>query len=335
MNWRRIFAVMAVRVSMIATVLFALMLIRAGALKEKEPKPAIISAGRELEYIQWPSYSVKHIHRLYFFPNEEKEAEAEVEESGNAIVLKKKMYINAMLKEEFEYDTAGNEVKLLSYYDDGSIDTWYENEYDNKGNRIKEVSPARDGDIIHEYVYAHNENGDVLKVCAYVDGSIKVYDEYEYDKGGNCTKHTEYYSDGSIYLWSEFTYDEMGNRTKDIVYNGAGTDNICFWHEYEYDDMGNKTKEIRYSGNSSRISYMREWKYDEKGHLIRSTYYDDDGIIKECHEFVYDGMGNLIKRSKLIKGTGYHFNIFGELFVLKTMEEESVTEYEYEYAYVD
>ncbi|MDE5597196.1 MAG: hypothetical protein K2J04_05135, partial [Lachnospiraceae bacterium] len=440
MNWRRIFAVMAVRVSMIAAVLFALMLIRAGALKEKEPKPDIRTAGIGVKYAAPYAYpylfKLNHTHRLYFFPNEKKEAEAEVEESGNAIVLKKKEYINGNLREEYEYDATGNEVKAISYFDDGSIYTWYENEYDNKGNRIKHVSRRRNGDIAYEQIYEHNENGDVVKVCSYVGGSISDSEECEYDKDGNCTKDTVYYRDGSIREWSEYTYDEMGNKTKEIVYRGAGTDNIYSWceyeydekgnetkrigysdegsinyqyedeydemgnvtketyyneygmiglweeyeydgmgnctsnirykgdgtvaskrsyeydemgnrikaiyflpgshigswEEYEYDEMGNKTKEIKHPGNSNDIWHRYEYKYDGEGREIRYTSYDYDGTIKECYESEYDGMGNLIKRSELKKGTGYHFNIFGELFVFKTMKEESVTEYEYEYA---
>ena len=87
MNWRRIFVVMAVRIGMAAAVFFMLMLIRAGALKEKEPKLAIITAGTGLEYAQWPPFKINHVHRLYFFPNEGKETETEVNEAGNIIVL--------------------------------------------------------------------------------------------------------------------------------------------------------------------------------------------------------------------------------------------------------
>ena len=142
--------------------------------------------------------------------------------------------------------------------------------------------------------------------------------------------HNQY---GMIGFWEEYEYDKKGNKAKSIGYSGEGS--INYQYEYEYDEMGNKTKEIRHSGNGNGISHRHEYKYDEEGREIRYTYYDYDGIIKECYESVYDEMGNLIKRNELEEGMGYRLNIFGELFVFKTMKEESVTEYEYEYAYID
>lgn len=81
-------------------------LISAGALKEKEPKLAIITAGTGLEYAQLPPFKINHVHRLYFFPNEGKETETGVNEAGNIIVLKKKMYIDGNWREEYEYEYA-------------------------------------------------------------------------------------------------------------------------------------------------------------------------------------------------------------------------------------
>ncbi|MBD5453146.1 MAG: RHS repeat protein, partial [Lachnospiraceae bacterium] len=317
MNWRRIFAVMAVRVSMIAAVLFTLMHIRAGALKEKEPKPAINTARIGVRYVEPYSYPnlfrLNHIHRLYFFPNEKREAEAEAKGFGNAIVLKKKMYIDGSLREEYEYD--------------------------NKGNRIKYVSRGRNGDIAYEHVYEHNENGDVVKVCTYVDGSINESEECEYDKDGNCTKFTVYYWDGSIREWGEFKYDEMGNRTKEIIYRGAGTDNIYTWCEYEYDEKGNETKRMGGYSEEKSIFYQREYEYDEMGNVTKETDYNEYGMISSREEYEYDGMGNCISDIRY-NGDGtvssrysYQYDEMGNrikvIYSLKGSHIESWEEYEY------
>ena len=52
MNWRRIFAVMAVRISMIAVVLFAVLLIGAGALTGQEVKAEnmVLNADSEMPH---------------------------------------------------------------------------------------------------------------------------------------------------------------------------------------------------------------------------------------------------------------------------------------------
>ena len=66
-----------------------------------------------------------------------------------------------------------------------------------------------------------------------------------------------YYSDGSIKDWEEYEYDTNGNRTKFMHYNMNG--NIYHWSEQECDVLGQVLSESQNGGYIFRYSYRYQY----------------------------------------------------------------------------
>jgi hypothetical protein len=198
-----------------------------------------------------------------------------------------------------EYDSNGNEVRYLSYNEDGSIDSSTKSEYDINGNRIKWIWYFGE-DIIQVYfVTDYDNNGNEIKTTMYGgDGNISLYNEYEYDSEGNKTRCTSYNEDGSIFSWDVYGYDGKGNKTVVTSYDEDGrvTD------YYEYDSRGNMTKWIYtyYSedGSADSSEGKCEYKYDYIGNILKETYYNAEDEMSYYIEHEYDSKGKETKYTR-------------------------------------
>jgi hypothetical protein len=83
------------------------------------------------------------------------------------------------------------------------------------------------------------------------DGSIKSYEEYEYDENGNNSRIVFRNADDSIDCYEEYEYDENGNNSRTVVRNAD--DSINYYCEYEYDENGKCTKTIKKNADGSVI----------------------------------------------------------------------------------
>lgn len=116
-----------------------------------------------------------------------------------------------MYYDVYEYDEAGNELKMTSFYGDGSLAYYYNNEYDSLGH-IKKRSD-------------YNGNGKP-------DGWV----EYICDEGGNPLKASYYGPNEEYYGLIERTYDEYDNLIKIETFDEY--DRMYAFAEYVYDKDG-------------------------------------------------------------------------------------------------
>ncbi len=86
-------------------------------------------------------------------------------------------------KYDYTYDSKGNRVSGVRYYNDGRTTTavWMKYEYDGAGNLKKETEEFSDGRV-YEYKYEYNSDGNLKKKTAYENGYELSRTEYEYTK---------------------------------------------------------------------------------------------------------------------------------------------------------
>jgi len=197
-------------------------------------------------------------------------------------------------KDEFTYDSNGNNTQGNEYYWDGS--QWvnygkYEYTYDSNGNLTQEIDYYLDASQWvngWKYEYTYDTNGKLTQEIDYSwDGSQWVNEwkaEYTYNTNGNLTQEIEYYWDASqwvIYLKYEYTYDTNGKLTQEIDYYWDGSQWVINGgkYEYTYDTNGNLTQEIDYSWDVSQwVNYGKyEYTYDTNGNLTQEIDYSWDG----------------------------------------------------------
>ena len=113
--------------------------------------------------------------------------------------------------------------------------------------------------------YTYSDTGNLAKKVT-IDNDGDRF-EAEYNADGKPVKETMYKADGSVYDWSEFEYHTNGILMKEKR----------LWSEFRGFD---------YSEDGERIDIRDilghyEKEYDEKGNLVKETYYDTDGNVTE------------------------------------------------------
>ena len=196
---------------------------------------------------------------------------------------------------EYEYDSAGNEVKFISYLADGRVADWDESKYDSAGNKVMWIRYKADGSIERWYGYEYDSAGNMVKdISILPSGWVGNWYAYEYDSTGNKVKYIRYDSDGRVDHWGEYEYDDAGRLIKETSF----TDNTNFyWYEYEYDSAGNKVKEVVYKKSDGDILRWDEWEYDSAGNRVKWIGYEADGSIRYWEEYEYDSAGNEVKHT--------------------------------------
>lgn len=198
-----------------------------------------------------------------------------------------------------EYDKAGNETLLVTYFDNGEIENKTVQKFDANGHRIEEINYISEDEISDKKTFTRNEKGKLTEqTIAYADGSesIKKYTHEDDDK-----------------LVSIITKDDEGNlEEKEIVkLNEAG--NII---------------ERRVFDDEDQLVEKQVNEYNEHQHVIKRTETNEQGNIIE-RTFTYNEKQNMIKR---ISTTGDKKLI--DLIKLTYDDKDRVTEQEIANTYI-
>ena len=175
-----------------------------------------------------------------------------------------------------EYDEQGRLIQRTYYFDNGTYRRrhYYICEYDEQDRKIREagydaVGGGDDG-YAYDYRYEYDAAGALVHITNNPDYS-QSDSEYWFDPAGRLIR-LQY---GSAELLYE--YDEDGTLAgKRLRY----TDREDFVH-YEYAPGGALLRVTVRNGNT-------EWVYDAEGRLNRETEFDDDGMVCEKLEILYD-----------------------------------------------
>lgn len=159
------------------------------------------------------------------------------------------------LTSETVYNSEGNQVRTIYYWEDGTVSWVIEYVYDATGNLIKRVDYDYEGNIEDEWEYTYDEAGNLLQNIR--NGNITT--ENEYNDAGNMFRSVDYDYEGNIGDEWEYTYDEDDHLLKRI-HNGSIT------MEYEYDSAGNLTKEI-----ADPYTQWKKYEYDSENRIIKIT----------------------------------------------------------------
>ena len=291
------------------------------------------------------------------------EPETKKEESVTVVTKMTEYYSDGSVgyQHEYEYDSAGREVKRVTYYEDEGIDSWSESKYDSAGNQVKFISHFADGRVSRWVDRKYDSAGNTVMSISYnADGSIDKWYGYEYDRTGNKVKSISILPSGWVGNWYAYEYDSAGNEVKYIrygsdgrvehwgayEYDGAGrlmketsyTDNTNFyWDEYEYDSAGNKVKEVSYKKSDGDILSWQEWEYDSAGNRVKWIMYEADGSIRYWEEYEYDNAGNETKWIGYYgdgsvgwwRECGYEYDSAGNLAKEIRYDSDGRLEYEY------
>ena len=138
-----------------------------------------------------------------------------------------------------------------------------------------------------EYVYKYDKNGNPVKECAYYNGKLKTTIEREFDPSGSFTEKKTDNRDNVEYLRE---YDKNGVIRKETTYDYDGeVEEVT-----EYNEAGLPVRKESFSW-----TYTVEYEYDDKGRLLKEieTDYDDNNVVGNIYEDIYDSEGERIQRT--------------------------------------
>lgn len=180
-----------------------------------------------------------------------------------------------MYKEEYEYDAAGNMIKLTKVMEDGTIDEEDFFTYDSNGNLIEKSYPEyASGGWPGKTVYTYDGSGKILSEEAYEDGELMSKTFYTYDDKGRLSEYKVQIIDRAeenFYevIKTDYKYDAWGREVGYTLYQGY--DNISATHpeaeviicQTAYDIYGNKTKVNCTNTYYDYITNTYEYTYEE------------------------------------------------------------------------
>ncbi len=189
------------------------------------------------------------------------------------------------------YDDAGNKLQTIFTQHDETEVTEYI--YDTTGKLIREVETREEGVFTVEYAY--RDDGSLLKQTGFRPDGTHYFIK-EFHENGKLWMESSYDEYGQLYKTDEFLYDGSVNLLKEvhrISYNRVNF--ITSVREYTYDGKGNQLTFCAYDPDNPRDKSSGKDTYDSAGRLIKSTFYNAEGIQIGAHTYSYDAKGSLIE----------------------------------------
>lgn len=122
-----------------------------------------------------------------------------------------------------------------------------------------------------------------------VDGSVRYYILYEYDKKNNLVKESDCDKDGNIRHHISYQYDKDNKLVISEKHIGNSLESRAV---YKYDDKGREIEKKLY--NKSGVAYSTKVNtYEESGHT--EVTYDEDSNIKFTRKVILNDKGDTLK----------------------------------------
>ncbi len=223
--------------------------------------------------------------------------------------------IDNIVREEFEFNKQGEQIRHTSYSVNGKPVEKNEYSYDESGKKAKERVSIYDEngikieEILYYYNYFYDENGVLITYSKSIyNANNKVSKVYEYDTTDKLLSLEEYtyYENGNVeelekskYMYTtEYGQDVESEETWKYYENG--NINKYYSSQYVRDYWGNwrEIKRVfsKYYENGKQ-SYYSEYELDIETELSQEVLYEysETGVLEICFVAKYDQYGNEIQ----------------------------------------
>ncbi len=189
---------------------------------------------------------------------------------------------------------------------------------------------------ITEYIYDENDYP-AETISYYGSGKEEDHGWHHYDESGHLLSERWVSENGISHGVKELTYDTSGNLLTETHYDQDGIYSLT---ECAYDRKGNKTQEKFTHYKSASQSYMKTYKYDAKGRLIREEEQDAEGRVTTWKEYKYNKRCQLIRETSSVYTTDriiweYEYDRHGNRVKETRVDENGAELKHFEYEYME
>jgi hypothetical protein len=208
-------------------------------------------------------------------------------------------------RDTFDYDSAGNLMKVRGYNEDSSIISERRYWYDMRGNLIEEQSGGKAEifrDSVDKQTYEYDDNGWLTARCDYFEENMKEKRIYEYDPDGNDTIMMVFDANGNFTKKRIRKYDESGEINEVAWYNSEGR--LTLRAIYKRNRRAKVMEHVTYD-SFGNLKSKNIYDYDEQGNLTRMNFHTpgfEQWDTEYTAQFEYDSMRNWILQVEFIDG---------------------------------
>lgn len=235
-------------------------------------------------YTHCKRYSYKYKFGEIDIQSKTEAGEIHYNSSGNIITESGTLQV-AYGRNEYTYDTTGNNVKIVHYSFDGLDSRVTRIRYiDNK--KVEQIIYKDDGNVYSKFTYSYNTTGKLAQEQQFsADGILQVTINYTYDEYGNMTL-TGIDNNGNTLNVTTEKYDSKG-RIIETTYIMEQYNLKNKWTN-EYDSNGNMSKTIGLNCLQNEIITIKSFQYDSFGNVLEEIQYDALNEPKMKIEYKYD-----------------------------------------------
>ncbi|NVO04268.1 MAG: hypothetical protein HXX09_16365 [Bacteroidetes bacterium] len=190
-----------------------------------------------------------------------------------------------------EYDENGNEIKEVTYTEDGEFEQMFTFQFNAENLVIEENLFFTEDEITDVKKFDYNDQDKLVKkTIHYLDDTFDVT-TYNYDDKGNLILKTTVDSDDNLEAKEVYEYS---NNKVSFHAKYDGDNNLIEEYKYQYNELGNAIEEEKWDiYDDKRIKYLME--YDANGNRTKILTYNSHGQLKHKSLFEYNEKNQLLK----------------------------------------
>ena len=214
-------------------------------------------------------------------------------------------------------------LRRTKYDAEGNVVSWVDYALNADGRPIKATPHSAEGHLTDEdYLITYEySNGYLVAENDYSHDGDKLIYRRKYDAAGREIKWILYDEKGKVSLWYENAYNEQGDCVSHLLCREGEVARVMNLREYDYDDSGH-IRQCRYLSEKGGVIHLYDYSYelDAAGRVIGYRQYDSSAsLLVEWFRYQYDEAGRIVREEQLDGGervlirTDYQYDPMGRV----------------------
>ncbi len=197
-------------------------------------------------------------------------------------------------------------LRRTKYDAEGNVVGWVDYSLNADGRPIKATPHSAEGFLTDEdYLITYEySNGYLVAENDYSNDGERLIYRRKFDSAGRELKWILYDEKGKVSLWYENAYNEQGDCVSHLMCKEGQVAKVMNLREYDYDETGH-IRQCRYLSESGSVIHIYDYEYrlDSAGRVVSYRQYDSSAsLLVEWFRYGYDVAGQLLYEEQIDGG---------------------------------